>query len=321
MRYSRQILFEKIGPENQEKLHKSHVTILGSGALGSRSAELLTRAGVNSLTLIDRDIIEESNLHRQTLYTESDIDSPKALAAASHLKKINSQLKIQTHLEDLNYKNINKLISKTDLILDCTDNMDVRFLLNDFCLKNDIPWIYTAIIGSSGMIFNILPNKTPCLRCLLQELDQPLDSCDTSGILNTTVSFASSLQVTEALKHLTSQSPTPDLLYFDVWKNKLQNIKINKQKSCPSCNQKFSYLSGDKSKELVNLCGTSSYQIHGLPLNLPDLASKLEKLDKIKLTQHCLIFQSLIIFKDGRVLIKASSPNEAKSLYSKYIGH
>ena len=318
MRYSRQVLFEKIGSQGQEKISKASVLILGLGATGSNSAELLTRAGIGSLTLIDRDIIEESNLQRQTLFKESDISLPKAFVAKKNLEEINSNIKIKAYFKDINDKNISEIIKKPDLILDCCDNMQTRFLLDEYCYKNNIPWIYLGIIESTGMLFKIVPKKTPSFKDIFKELSQPIDSCDISGVLNTTASFGSSLQVTEALKHLTSQAPNKELIFFDVWKSKIQNIKINHK---PGIFESFPYLNGEKSNENIKLCGTGSYQLNGPKLNLKEVSDKLKKLGEVKLNEFCLIFKELTIFEDGRVLIKADDEKRAKSLYAKYIGY
>ena len=317
MKYSRQIVFEKIGKEGQEKISKAKITIIGLGATGSNSAELLTRAGIGSLTLIDRDVIEESNLQRQTLYNEEDIGKPKSLVAKEKLEKINSTTKIKVFFKDLTHKNIKELTKNTHLILDCTDNMYTRFLIDEFCMKNNLPWIYTGIIESTGMIFKIIPGKTPSFKDIFKELNQPLDSCDVSGVLNTTASFASSLQVTEALKHITSQNISKELIFFDVWKNKISKIKVNKISNYNS----FPYLDGEKSSDNIKLCGTNAYQLKSPELNLKTVAKKLEKVDEVKVNEFCLFFKELTIFPDGRILIKADSPEKAKSLYTRYIGY
>ena len=323
MRYSRQVVFEKIGNDGQEKIRKAGITILGLGAIGSKSAELLTRAGIGSLTLIDRDVIEESNLQRQCLFAEHDINNPKALVAKDYLEKINSGTKIKAYFKDITHKNIDEYIKpgKPGLVLDCTDNMQTRFLLNEFCFKEKIPWIYTAIIESTGMLFSIIPEKTPCLLCIFKEINQPLDSCDVSGIINTIAPLASSLQTTEALKYITHKATTKDLLYFDVWKNKIEKIKVKKQPNCPTCNSNFSYITGEKMNDAIKLCGADSYQISGPKLNLKEVAQKLEKIDKLTANDYCLLFRELTIFNDGRALIRASSAKKAKSLYTKYIGY
>ena len=320
MRYSRQVIFEKIGSEGQKRLKNSKVTIIGMGALGTRTAELLARAGVGELILIDRDIIELSNLQRQTLFTEEDINKSKAFVAIEHLKKINSQIKVRAIFKDINHKNIESNV-KGDLIIDCTDNMESRFLINEFSIENNIPWIFSSIIGSTGMIFNIIPPKTPCFSCIFQEPEEILGTCDTEGIINTTSNLISSLQVTEAFKILTKQPAMKELVYYDVWKNKMEKTKVKKQPNCPACNKKYLYLNGDKSQEVIKICGNNSYQLKGRKLKLEEVAKKLEQIDTVLLNEYCLIFKELTMFPDGRTLIKAETPEKAKSLYTKYIGN
>lgn len=318
MDYSRQIVFEKIGEEGQKKLKNSTVTIIGLGATGSRSAELLTRSGVGRLILIDRDVIETSNLQRQTLFTSKDINKPKAIAAKFYLEEINPEIKINANFKDLTYKNIESNI-KGDLILDCTDNLQTRFLINEFSIENNFPWIYSAVIGNSGMIFNFIPKKTPCFSCIFKEPTSPLDSCDTEGIINTIVSLIASIQVTEALKFLTSQALTKELIYYDIWRNKIQKTKVKSNLNCEICKKhNYKYLTGENFQELVKICGTNSYQIKGQKLKLEEVAKKLQG---SILNEYCLIYKELIMFRDGRTLIKADSEEKAKSLYTKYIGN
>src|SRR3989344_3045718 len=302
MRYSRQVLFEKIGSQGQERISKANVLILGLGATGSNSAELLARAGIGNLTLIDRDIIEESNLQRQTLFKESDISLPKAFVAKKNLEEINSNIKIKAYFKDINDKNISEIIKKPDLILDCCDNMQTRFLLDEYCYKNNIPWIYLGIIESTGMLFKIVPKKTPSLKEVFKEINEPLDSCDASGVLNTIAPFASSLQVTEAIKHITSHPATKELLYFDIWKHKVQKIKVKKS---PNFIYQFPYLNGERESNAVQLCGTNTFQLRGPRLKLEQVANKLKKIGEVISNQYCIKFNELTIFEDGRVLIKA----------------
>ncbi len=320
MRYSHQIIFEKIGEEGQKRLEKSIITILGLGATGSRSAELAARAGIGKLILIDRDIIEKSNLQRQTLFNEQDVNKPKAFIIKEKLQNINSEIKILAKFKDITYKNIETNV-KGSLILDCTDNMQTRFLLNEYCIENNIPWIYSAVLGSAGMVFNIIPKKTPCFKCLFSEPEEQLGTCDTSGIINTIPSLISSIQITEALKFLTKQPITKELIYYDLWKQKLEKTKINKNPKCSSCNKQFSYLNGEKSQDIIKFCGSNSFQLTTPKLNLQEVAEKLKKIDNVILNDYCLIFKELTIFEDGRVLIKADSEKKAKLLYSKYIGN
>lgn len=320
MRYSRQVIFEKIGSEGQEKLRKSKVTIIGMGALGTRTAELLARAGVGDLTLIDRDVVELSNLQRQALFTEEDVNKSKAFAALEHLKKINSQIKLKAIFKDINHKNIESNV-KGNLIIDCTDNMESRFLINEFSIEKNIPWIFSSVIGSTGMLFNIIPSKTACFNCIFQKPEEMLGTCDTEGIINTTSNLISSLQVTEAFKILTKQPATKELIYYDIWKNKIEKTKVKKNNNCNVCNKKYSYLNGEKSEEIIKICGNNSYQLKGRKLKLSEVARKLEKIDKVLLNEYCLIFKELTMFADGRTLIKSETPEEAKSLYTKYIGN
>ncbi|MAG52706.1 MAG: hypothetical protein CMH62_01970 [Nanoarchaeota archaeon] len=320
MRYSRQIIFEKIGAQGQKLLEKSKVTVIGLGAIGTRTAELLARAGVGNLILIDRDVVETSNLQRQTLFTEEDVNKSKAFASLDHLKKINSQIKIKAIFKDINHKNIESNV-KGDLIVDCTDNMETRFLINEFSIEKNIPWIFSSIIGSSGMVFNIIPKKTPCFNCIFSAPEEVLGTCDTEGIINTTASLVSSMQVTEAFKILTKQPIIKELIYFDLWKNKIEKTKIKKLQNCQACNREFNYLNGKNSSEIIKICGNNSYQLKGRKLKLKEVARKLKKLDKVLLNEHCLIFKELTMFPDGRTLVKTSSPEKAKSIYTKYIGN
>ena len=327
MRYIRQEIFKEIGKKGQKKLRKSTVAIVGLGALGSNSAELLARAGIGKLILVDRDIVELSNLQRQSLFDESDIGKPKSFVAKEHLTKINSEVKIDFFIDDLNFENIGKILSKNiGLILDCTDNLETRFLINDFSLKNNIPFIYSSAVGSKGYVFNIIPNKTSCLRCFLKEALQ-LDTCETAGVLNTITNLISSIQVNEAIKILLNKKNIEkNLLFFDVWSNELSKIKVNKNKNCICCaTNSFEYLSGKKSSRIVKLCGESIYQIKTKNIDkeqFNQLKNKLKKIGKIIDFGYCINFDNKItIFNDGRALIKAKDEKEAKSLYSKFVGN
>lgn len=308
MRYSRQ---EILLGKRQQMLGRSTVAIVGLGALGSVSAELLVRAGVG-LILIDRDIVELSNLQRQGLFTEEDIGKPKALCANEHLKKINSTIKIKAYAVDLSYENIN--LVKSDLILDCTDNLETRFLINEYCIKNNIPWIYAAAIANKGYVFNVMPGKT-CFRCIFKHA-YGLETCDTAGILNTTSTTVAALQVNEAIKILTKQEYEKDLLHIDLKNNKITKIKVKKNSKCPACKKRFEYLTGKRSTETIKFCGTNTYQIKA---NL-DLKKIKKRLKNAKDFGYCLSTDKITIFKD-RVLIKAENPKQAKSIYSRFIGN
>jgi adenylyltransferase/sulfurtransferase len=233
-RYSRQILFSGIGEEGQGLLGQSHAIIIGCGALGSVSASLLTRAGVGSLKIIDRDFIEENNLQRQILFDEEDIKKglPKAIAAQEKLRKANSSIKIEGVVSDVNYTNIERLLDGADVIIDGLDNFESRFLLNDYCVKNNIPWIYGACIGSTGLTMNIVPAiGTPCLRCVLESLPPAgtVPTCDTAGIIGSIAAVIASIQATEAIKLLTKNidAMNKDLIKYDIWNGKTQKVHVS----------------------------------------------------------------------------------------------
>lgn len=341
MRYIRQQIFKEIGKKGMKKLRNSAVGIVGLGALGSVSAQLLARAGIGKLILVDRDVVELSNLQRQSLFAEHDIGKPKASAAKEKLGKINSDVEIDFFIDDLNFESIEKIFNKKnkiDLILDCTDNLETRFLINDFCIKNKIPFIYSSAVGSKGYIFNIIPNKTACLRCFLKEPAQ-LDTCDTVGVLNTITNLISSVQVNESLKIILNiKNYEKNLLFFDIWKNELSKITISKNKNCECCAKgNFEYLTGKKSSKIIKLCGDNIYQMKTKTIDkkeFSNLKNKFKKIGKIGNERargefshvtdfgYCINFENKItIFQDGRALIKAKDEKEARSLYSRFVGN
>ena len=317
MRYARQVIFEKIGKERQKVLERSSVAVVGLGALGSVSSELLARAGIGNLILIDRDIIELSNLQRQSLFNESDIGKPKAVIVEKKLSKINSSIKLVAHFEDLVYDNIKDILKGSDIVLDCTDNFSTRLLINDFCIKNGIPWIYSAVIGSTGVCFNIMPGK-PCLSCIIKEPSSILGTCDTEGILNTTPHAISSIQVTEALKILTKQDHAKEFIHYDIWANKLLKLKVKKSANCNACNGVYNYLDGSKTNDSVRLCGSSSFQFKA-DYDFNDMKKRFSKNDGVEINSYYIKFNELTIFKNCRVVVKADSERKARVLFSRYL--
>ena len=317
VQYKEQLFFEHLGVENQKILRSKVVCIVGIGALGTNTAELLARTGVMELILIDRDFIEEDNLQKQALFTKNDINKMKVEAAKSHLGVINPELKITIHQVDLDFDNIDLL--KSDLILDCTDNMYTRFLINEYHVKTKTPWIYSSAIGSSGYVkvFNKL--SSACFSCIFQEPTSILGTCDTEGLLNTTARTISSIQVTEAIKVLTKQDYSKDLIYIDLWKNKFNKIKVKKNNECKACKKEFKYLTGTNSPSLIKLCGTNKYLIRTKKYNLEELENKLKNLGETERTDSCLFFNGIVIFKDGRVMLKAKDEANAKSIISRYL--
>ena len=357
-RYSRQILFPGIGAAGQKLLASARVAVVGVGATGAAAAALLARAGVAHLTLIDRDFVETSNLQRQILFDESDAREalPKAEAARRHIALFNSSIHVQPVIADLIPANIHALLTDAHLILDCTDNFETRYLLNDFSVQNSIPWIYAAAIGAYAATMNILPKAphtdnpkiskknapdsapiyqpTACLACLFPTPPTgPAETCDTAGILATAVNLAASVQVTEALKLLTHQPQflRRSLLSFDLWTGERSEISTSTPR--PSCNvcdaRNFTHLAG-VDRPHITLCGRNSVQIHEhhRPLDLPGLYARLASHPDVQdLRSNSLLLRfrrgvhSITVFPDGRALVQGTTdPALARSLYSRFIG-
>ena len=336
-RYSRQILFAAIGEEGQQRLLQSSAVLVGCGALGTVSAGLLIRAGLGSLRIIDRDLVEMSNLQRQSLFEESDAREslPKAVAAERRLRAINSDANIEGLVSDVTPKNGIELLSGFTLILDGTDNFESRLLINDAAVSLDIPWIYAAAVASYGLTFTVRPNKTACLACLLESADGSHHSgseetCDTAGILNGAASLVASIQATEAIKLLSGnfEALNDRLVSCDVWKNRFQCIRVARNPSCRACAlRKFTYLEGEAQPH-VTMCGRDSVQIHerSRRLDLAELSRRLERSSLgVRRNDFLLRFQvppyEMTVFSDGRAVIKGTQdPAVARSLYARYIG-
>jgi molybdopterin-synthase adenylyltransferase len=332
-RYSRQILFQPIGAEGQEKLLRSKAVILGCGALGTAQAQALARAGVGSLRIVDRDFVEGSNLHRQMLFDEADATEnlPKAVAAERKLKLINSDIHVEGIVADADSRNIEDLLGGFQIILDATDNFEARYLLNDVAVKNGIPWIYGAVVASYGATMTILPGRTPCLACLFPRPPQGLhETCDTAGVIMTAATWVAGIQVTEALKILLGcfQDLHGSLLSCDVWKNQFQKVKPRRNPDCQACSKRdFAYLEG-ASPTHISLCGRNSVQIHQAeprPLDLAALRARLERFGPVRTNEFLLKCSldsyELTVFQDGRAIIKGTQdPAIARGIYAKYIG-
>lgn len=326
-RYHRQEMLKEIGKKGQEQLAKSRVAVLGIGAIGTATAELLARAGIGRIELIDRDIVELHNLQRQSLFTENDCNKPKAVVAAEHLKKINSAITIESSVKDMNHETI-EILKDYDLVLDCTDNMETRFLLNDFCVNNSKPWIYASAVGTKGRVLVFMPIKSnPCFRCLFSPpAPGSLETCDTVGVLNTVTATIASLQVTEALKILTNQEPTKELIAYDIWMHSFEKIKVKKKKECLCCEKKqFTFLEGKKETSAIKLCGQGRIQIRGKMPNMQELEKRLQKIGKVTKSEYGIYFVSndadFFLFPDGRCLVKATTKEEAKAIYAKFVGN
>jgi len=332
-RYSRQVLFAGIGADGQQRLLESRVAIVGCGATGSALASLLARAGMGTLRIIDRDYVEPSNLQRQVLFDETDAaDSvPKAIAACRKIAQFNSQIVAEPHVSDLTPENAEQLLGGVQLILDGTDNFETRYLINDYAVKNCVPWIYVAAVGSYAVTMNIVPGETACLSCLFPDPPSGMvETCDTAGILNSAVNMAASIAATEALKLLTGarQQLRATLVSHDLWLNQRSEIAADKPRAhCRTCSEKdFAHLSG-AGRPHITLCGRNSVQIHEhhRPVNLGDLSKRLQPHGSVRHTDFILKFwkepYEMTLFPDGRAIIKGTTDTAlARSLYARYIG-
>lgn len=333
-RYSRQLLFAPIGEAGQKKLQNSHVFIVGAGALGCASAEMLARAGIGKITIIDRDYVDWSNLGRQQLYIEEDakLKLPKAVAAKNHLERMNSSISVEGVVGDFSIE-LEGLINGVDLIIDGTDNFETRFFMNDLAMKHRIPWIHGAVVRSYGMSVSILPNKGPCLHCLLETIPSDGMTCDTVGVISPAVQMVASYQVAEALKYLVSGEVSDQLVSFDVWKREhsIVNVSSLKKTGCPSCgaNPTYPYLSMENGLKTAVLCGRNTVQIRPQQRQhfaFSSISNRLKSIvDEIKENPFLISFQvedvQVVLFRDGRALIHGTKEEErAKSIYQRYVG-
>ncbi|MBO0722286.1 MAG: ThiF family adenylyltransferase, partial [Blastocatellia bacterium] len=322
-RYSRQTLFAGIGREGQERLANSHVVIIGCGALGTMQAEMLARAGVGRLRLIDRDFVEASNLQRQIMFEERDASEglPKAVAAEDRILRINSEIKAEAIVRDVNYSNVEELIGEADIILDGCDNFETRYLINDAAVKMNKPWIYGAAVGSYGLQMTIRPHATPCLRCLFPEQPAPGSSptCDNAGVILPVIAAVASYQVSEALKLLTGRIEKlhGSLLRFDLWENDFARLRIEGfrgEESCPACAKgQYDFLAARSRQLTMTLCGRDAVQIAPAARHEIDfafLAERLRSAGEVSYNKYLLRFRpglyEISVFPDARCIIKGT---------------
>ncbi|HEV2500206.1 MAG TPA: ThiF family adenylyltransferase [Terriglobia bacterium] len=331
-KYSRQILFAPIGREGQERLRAAKVVILGCGALGTAQANLLARAGIGVLRIIDRDYVEESNLQRQILFDESDAAQrfPKAAAAERKLRQINSDVSVEGLVEDAQPHNIEGMVAGFDLILDGTDNFETRFLLNDIAVKLGIPWIYGAVVAAYGVTMTVLPGRA-CLSCVMPRSPEGIhETCDTAGVIGPAVNWVIAVQMAEALKILSGQVSDlhQQLISYDVWTNRLQQLAMPRDPECRACaRRKFTYLEG-KSHAQLSLCGRDAVQIRQRELSQVDLDALKQRLAQFGpvrgnsfLVQCALEPYEITVFGNGRTIVKGTQdPALARSLYARYVG-
>jgi molybdopterin/thiamine biosynthesis adenylyltransferase len=345
-RYSRQMLLAPIGVEGQRRLRQASVTLVGSGALGSVLADILVRAGIGALRIIDRDVVELDNLQRQTLFDEYDVaqNLPKAEAAARKLRRINSAVEVEGLVADVNPANAVGLCADADLLLDGTDNLETRYLLNDLAVQQDLPWVYAACLGTEGLVLPIVPHQGPCLRCVWPDPPPPgtMPTCDTAGILAATANVVGSLAATEAMKLLLGKrgreslpEKTPDpffLLVVEVWAGRVRAVQVQAAgdgDGCPCCQQgRYDFLAGTWASGTAALCGGDAVHVRppaGTAVNLKSLAARLPAQVHPRVNEFLLRFEveslRIALFSDGRAIIQGTSdPAVARGVYAKYVG-
>jgi len=339
-RYSRQILYEKIGVEGQRRLADSRVVLFGCGALGTVLANALVRAGVGSIRILDRDFIELDNLQRQVLFDEEDIADglPKAEAAAVKLRRINSAVTVEPVVIDVNPSNIERLAEGAELLLDGTDNFETRYLINDLAVKTGRPWIYGAVIGAAGLCMTVIPRDTPCLRCVFEEAPPPEmnPTCDTAGVLGPAVNLVAGLQAMEAVKLLSGRRDEINrhLVHVDVWSGRLVNMNVQSAReagNCPCCKGgEFPYLEGKFAGSTTTLCGRDAVQVHPgavIRIDFAAFARKLQPIAAGPVFQNRFMLKAavdgyeLTLFPDARAIIKGTNdPDKARTLYARYFG-
>jgi adenylyltransferase/sulfurtransferase len=329
------VLFAGLGPNGQKLIRAAEVTIVGVGALGSVLAEMMARAGVGGLTLIDRDYVEASNLQRQSLFTEEDAERglPKAVAAAARLRAINSDVTVRAVVADFATDRGVALLGGPSIVLDGTDNFEARFLLNDLCLRAGIPWVYGACVGAHGLALLVRPRVSPCLRCVLGEKPPPGSgpTCDTAGVVSPIVHVIAGLQAAEGLKVLAGRTEAflPGLVSVDLWSGAFDVMDLRGRTPwCPACTEaRYDYAEAPGTSAAV-LCGRDAIQLRseGGPIDLASLAGRLRAAGEVTANEHLVRFRTggaeLVVFGDGRAIVKGvRDAVEARGVYARYVGN
>jgi molybdopterin/thiamine biosynthesis adenylyltransferase len=336
-RYRRQLRFAPFGEAGQRELCQSRVLIVGCGALGCVSADLLVRAGVGFVRLVDRDFVERDNLHRQVLFTESDAAEqlPKSVAGANRLKAVNSQVTIEPVVADVNANNLRGLAADVEVIVDGTDNFETRYLINDFAVENSLPWVFAGCVGAEGQTMAIVPGQTPCLSCFLPEPPPAasMPTCESAGVLAPIVSVVAAYQAMEAIKLLSGNAAAvnPQLTVFDMWNNHVRSINMqqSRRSDCPTCGQRhFPWLTGERGSAVTKLCGRNSVQISPAAGDRVDLAVLADKLGLVgSVTKNPFLVRVevdeflITVFPDGRAIVGGTEDEAtARTVLAKYVG-
>lgn len=336
-RHAKHRLFPGIGDEGQEAIARARVTIVGCGALGSHSAEMLLRAGVGTspegrLRIVDRDYVELSNLQRQTLFEEEDANRarPKALAAAKHLRAIDARAVVDPVVRDLTPSSASRLLDESDIVVDATDNFPTRFLINDVAISSNLPWIYGGAVGSSGIASMIVPGETPCLRCLLEQVPAigSVESCDTAGIITPLPAIVAGWQVAATLRWIVDRTCVQGVFTFDPWNGTASKAMTGTRPDpgCRSCGTREFPALNESREQVVTLCGRNSVQISGHErVDLDSAAARLGdavRVERSEVSVSAFIDEGMLtLFGDGRIIIEGTTdPSEARSIIGRYLG-
>jgi adenylyltransferase/sulfurtransferase len=337
-RYHRQILMPQIGTAGQARLEASRVLLVGCGALGSVVAEQLVRAGVGSLRLVDRDVVEWTNLQRQVLFDESDAREalPKAIAAQRRLAQINSSVRIEPVVADVHSGNIEGFAAGVDLILDGTDNVETRYLLNDVSVKHNVPWVYGACVGTEGRSMPVAPGVTACLRCVFPDppAGAELPTCDTAGVLAPAAAAVASMQTVAAIKLLTGNGGDVrgELWSGDLWNGRFRTLNVDRDPACPTCGRRTFEFLDRPAGQSTTLCGRGAVQVRpagaNVRLDLNAAAQKLRGVGEVEQTPYLVRCRprgegrmELTLFADGRMIVAGTTDQDnARSLYARYVG-
>jgi adenylyltransferase/sulfurtransferase len=330
-RYRRQLVLMEIGEKGQRALSRSRAVVVGAGALGSVVADLLARAGVGHLRLVDRDVVELVNLQRQTLYAEADLDRPKAEAAAARLAAVNSDIEVEGVTKDVHPLTVREVLKGADIVVDGTDNLETRYLLNEATIDAGIAFVYGGALATYGMVFAIRSPETACFRCLNPKAPSPgsLPTCETAGILNSVSSQVGAIEAGEVLRLLVGEKPSGDLIVIDGWRPEIQRVRVARRQDCPVCVKGEREASRAKRPQiLASLCGSETISLDPLsrqPVDLDALSRRLGKIGSVRRMGSVLVADleghHLTVFSDGRVLIRGvSEKSKARAVYAKYVG-
>lgn len=335
-RFERQVRFAPLGPQGQARLERASVLLVGCGALGGLLAQSLVRSGVGRLLLADRDVVDETNLPRQVLFEDRHArdGTLKADAAREALARIGGPTTVDARAVHVDADTLEELIDGVDLVLDGTDNLQTRYLINDAAVRDDVPWVYGAVVGSEGRVLAVVPGHGPCLRCVFP--DPPpagaLETCDTAGVLQPAVGMVASLQAGLALRLLTDDAARASLsarLYdLDVWEPRVRSLEVARDPACPCCGERsFPFLEDAPLKPTLVFCGRNAVQVRGT--STPDLGQVATRLDGIArdvqqtagLLRFAVDAERITLFADGRALIEGTEDEgRALALYDRFVG-